>query len=120
MRVRSWHRHSPLLLLGVLDAGRVVVAAISLNNAAREGARYAAVHLYDGTCTSTNCQTEAQTIVSNVSLGTDTTQIGITVSVTPGNVVGVALSYPFHSLSPMISSTLGTMVVTANSTMLAR
>jgi Flp pilus assembly protein TadG len=109
-----------LLILGVLDAGRGVVAVVSLNNAAREGARYAAMHVYDGTCASSNCQTEAGTIISNVSLGVDPTEIGVTVSLTAGNIVGVALSYPFHSISPLMSSTLGIVTVTANSTMLAR
>ncbi len=109
-----------LLILGVLDAGRVVIAAVSLNNAAREGARYAAMHVYDGTCATANCQTEAHTIISDVSLGVDPTEIGVTVSLSTGNIVGVALSYPFHSISPLISSTLGTVTVTANSTMLAR
>jgi Flp pilus assembly protein TadG len=109
------------LILGVLDAGRVVVAATSLNNAAREGARYAATHVYDGTCTSANCQVETKAIITDVSLGVDPQEIGITVSLTPGNSsVTVALSYPFHSISPLISSTIGAVTVTANSTMLAR
>jgi Flp pilus assembly protein TadG len=109
-----------MLILGVLDAGRVVVANVSLNNAAREGARYAAMHVYDGTCGSANCQTEARTIVNNVSLGVDSTDIGMTVSLSPSNIVAVALSYPFHAISPLIGATLGTVNVTANSTMLAR
>ncbi len=114
-----------LLILGVLDAGRVVIAAVSLNNAAREGARYAALHVYDGTCSnaSANCLVEVRGIVANVALGVDTTQLRpFTVSVTgtPPSIVRVALSYPFAAISPLIGSAVGDVNVTASSSMLAR
>ena len=109
-----------LIILGVLDTGRAVVAAASLNNAAAEGARYVAMHAYDGSCSSLNCQSEAETIVGNAAVGVMTADIGIIVSVAPSNIVTVGLSYPFHSITPVISSTLGIITLTANSTMLAR
>ena len=108
-----------LLILGVVDAGRGVVAAISLNNAAREGARYVAVHLNDGTCGSVGCQSEAQTIVDNTAQGIDTSQISFTLS-TSGGIVSLALTCPFQPVSPMIEATFGRPTLVASTTMRAR
>ena len=109
-----------IIILGVLDTGRAVVASASLNNAAAEAARYVAMHAYDGSCSSANCQSEAEVIVGNAAVGVTTTEIGVAVSVAPSNIVTVGLSYPFHSITPAISATLGIITLNANSTMLAR
>ena len=108
-----------LLILGVLDAGRGVIAAVSINNAAREGARYAALHLHDGTCSSLNCQTEAHAVVSNSALGIDISQLQFVESVTPGGVINLVLTYPFAAAAPIIGSALGSTTLTATSSMLS-
>jgi len=105
-----------LLLLGVVDAGRGVVAANSLSNAAREGARYLAVHLNEGTCVSPNCQVEVQTVLTETAQAVDSSQIQTDVSVMQG-IANLTLSYPFQPVSPFISSVFGSPTLTASSHM---
>src|ERR1700730_16832060 len=96
-----------LLILGVLDAGRGVIAAVSINNAAREGARYAALHSHDGTCSSPCCQTEARTVVTSTVPGIDASQLQVTQTATAGcGVINLVLTYPFVAAAPLIGSAL--------------
>ena len=108
-----------LLLLGILDAGRAVVAAVSIDNAAREGARYIAVHFNDGTCASPNCQTEARQVVLNSALALDSGQLTSTVTIAGGSA-SILLSYPFQPVAPLITSVFGTPVLTTTSSMRIR
>ena len=109
-----------MLLLGVFDAGRGVVAAISIDNATRDATRFAAVHLRDGTCASPNCQTEAQMLVVNTALGIDSSLLHTTVTVGSGNVVNLVTTYPITAVSPIVGSALGSVTLTATSSMLSR
>jgi Flp pilus assembly protein TadG len=108
-----------LLLLGILDAGRAVVAATSIGNAAREGARYVAVHLNEGTCSSSNCQVEAQAAAVGAALGLDSGQMTVTVTVSQG-IASVGITYPFHPVAPIVSSVFGTPTLSTTSSMRVR
>jgi Flp pilus assembly protein TadG len=104
-----------LLILGIVDAGRAVVAAISLANAAREGARYAALHWRDATWSS-----QASTVITNTALGLDTNRLTIvSLSVDQqAQLATVQLGYAFTAAAPLVGNALGPINLTASSSML--
>ena len=106
-----------LLILGVVDAGRGAVAATSLSNGAQEGARYAAIHWRDATW-----QADTQTTIVNETLGLDSSQLQFppsTIALNSG-VVSVQLVYTFQPATPLITSIMGPVVLTANASMTAQ
>jgi Flp pilus assembly protein TadG len=94
-----------LLVLGTFDLARAFVAYTVVSNAAREAARYGAVHASDP-----NWQTQATQAGLNLAVGIDTSALQLTPatqlrgSLTYINVTG---SYRFQSLTPMVGALLG-------------
>ena len=131
-----------LLIFGVLDAGRAVVAAIALSNAATISARYAAVNCGGSlsACIQSlqapvlpvsvnTCAAESQPVlasvcgtISSAALGTDTSQIiltALTVDSSDGSTsVRLVLVYPFQAAVPLVASALGALTLTASASTL--
>jgi hypothetical protein len=91
-----------LIILGIFDFGRAIYASSAVHNAAREGARYGAVH---------PCDTSGIVAVAqNMSVG-----LGGGVSVTPvieysggvGQRIRVQVVYRFRAVTPLVGSFLG-------------
>ena len=108
-----------LLILGVVDAGRGVVAATSLSNGAREGARYGAIHWRDSLTDPNAWQANVETLIRNETLGLDSSHIVFnTVSVDQAaGVVRVQLSYSFQAAAPLVNSIMGSVTLAANASM---
>jgi len=95
----------PLLLIiivGVFDLGRAFFALITINNAAREGARYATLHLDE---TVANIQTVAANEAQGSGLIVMTSDVfvscpddGVAFPCNPGTAVRVTVRYTFRSL----------------------
>ena len=68
-----------LLLCGIIDFGWLYFNQLTLNHAAREGARYAAIHY---TTYSDDWKTEAEQLMLNSAAGAETPRVQV-VSVTP-------------------------------------
>jgi hypothetical protein len=104
-----------LLLFAIIDFGRYVYYVQVLNNAAREGARYAIVHGSKGIPT-TGPSPNDPAITSVVRsyavgvIGSGTYIVGSTwgdpsnptPSNTRGQIVHVSVTYDFHSLIPIV------------------
>jgi Flp pilus assembly protein TadG len=116
-----------IVLLGVVEMGRMVLVYTSIANAARAGARYAIVHGGDRTgpgATGVNAASgpgspctcsQIQTVVKNfASAGLlDTTKLTITVNYpnstnTAGSLVSVKVTYPYDPFVNYFSSILNT------------
>jgi Flp pilus assembly protein TadG len=112
-----------IVLLGVVEMGRMVLVYTTVANAARAGARYAIVHGADQTVSSSGpgnpCTcTQVHTVVKNfASAGLVNTGL-LTISVnypdstnTPGSRVSVTVAYPYDPLvkyfSSLLNQTLG-------------
>ncbi len=109
---------SPLflfLIFGVIDFGRYVYYVQILNNAAREGARYAIVHGSNsldptGPTSSDPSGTAVKTVVRQYAVGVigDSSVLAVTPTWNPstlngrGTEVTVRVSYPFHSVIPVV------------------
>jgi len=113
-----------VVLLGIVEMGRLVLVYTSVANASRAGARYAIVH--GGTRTGSGVTgpsgpgntSQVETTVKNfASVGLlDTSRLTITVgypngSNTPGSLVSVTVTYPYDPFisyfSSILSPTLG-------------
>jgi Flp pilus assembly protein TadG len=111
-----------IVLLGIVEMGRMVLVYTSVANAARVGARYAIVHGADRTGTGvdgpsgTGSTTQVETVVKNFARAglLDTTKLTITVTYPngngPGKKVDVTVTYPYDPLVPYYSSLLGKTV----------
>jgi Flp pilus assembly protein TadG len=107
-----------IVLLGVVEMGRMVLVYTTLANAARAGARYAIVHGADQTVSPSGpgnpCTcTQVQTVVKNfASAGlVNTSLLTITVnypdnSNNAGSRVTVSVSYPYDPLVKFFNSLL--------------
>ena len=92
-----------LLLIGILDLGRAVMLTNELDNAAREGTRYAIVHGKNGGNASVG---QIQTVVQRFTTGATNS---VTVSVTWPDAEGNARGHPVTvdvnaSFTPMLSA----------------
>ena len=113
-----------LLLLGVVEMGRMVLVYTTVANAARAGARYAIVHGGDRTGTGADGPsgpgnvTQVQTVVKNFASAGLLTTSNLNISVTypngantAGSPVSVTVTYPYDPLvtffNPLLSNTLG-------------
>ena len=111
-----------IVLLGVVEMGRMVLVYTTIANAAREGARYAIVHGADQTvspsgpgdpCTCPDVQTVVKYFASAGLV--DTSKLTITVSYpngnTAGSLVSVKVTYPYdpfvNYFSSILNQTLG-------------
>lgn len=86
-----------LILLGVLDLGRVYFATMTVTNAAREGARYGAANPCSSSCTAitTRAQNEAYGSIINpaqLNVATPTFPQGCAI----GNPIQVTVTYNFQ------------------------
>jgi Flp pilus assembly protein TadG len=109
-----------MLLLGVVEMGRMVLVYTTIANAARVGARYAIVHGGERTGTGVDAPsgpgstTQVQTVVADFAgAGLVNTANVITVVTYPdatnvaGSRVAVTVTYPFDPLIPFFQSLLG-------------
>jgi Flp pilus assembly protein TadG len=107
-----------VLVAGVLDAGRGVLAATSLNGAVREAARYAAVHY-----PMTGWDSGASARASATAVGLTAADLTVTVStvVQSGDTyVSVSGSYEFRAVAPGVTAIAGTIPLRAGARMLAK
>ena len=120
-----------LLLFGIIDISRVVFAANSLNNGAREGARFASVGNPPPECAGMTRQVCAQTVATNRSWGVDRSQLTVTVTcnrVDPAggglmsppppvtdcrtnDLIEVRTQAPFRLVTPIIAQVLGPLTL---------
>ncbi len=99
-----------MLLLGVVEIGRLVLVYTTVANAARAGARYAIVHGSDALASASDVQgvvtsflgaapmnTAASGLSINVTCSVDGTTFAActTTNAHPGNFVSVSVSYPY-------------------------
>ena len=112
-----------IVLLGVVEMGRMVLVYTTIANAAREGARYAIVHGADQTaspsgpgnpCTCPDVQTVVKNFASAGLLNTDSLTITVSYpdgSNTAGSHVSVKVTYPYdpfvNYFSSILNQTLG-------------
>ncbi len=92
-----------LILLGIIDLGRVFNAYIVITNAAREGARYGALYPSDTAGIQAHAIAEAQG--SGIVLTSGNIQVSS--GITPGTAKTVLVSHPFSAVSTLISSFWG-------------
>ena len=106
-----------MLILGIVDAGRGAVASASLSNGAQEGARYGAIHWRDATW-----QADTYSTILNATLGLDSSQIQFPPSsvTLQSGVVNVQLVYTFQVATPLLSSIIGPLTLTAKASMAAQ
>ncbi|HVJ07455.1 MAG TPA: TadE/TadG family type IV pilus assembly protein [Acidisarcina sp.] len=115
-----------VVLLSIVEMGRMVLVYTTVANAARAGARYAIVHGGERTGSGVNgpsgpgSTTQVETVVKNfASAGLlDTSRLTITVSYpdstnTAGSSVTVKVTYPYDPLvsffNTMLSTTMGSI-----------
>ena len=90
-----------LLTVGILDIGRVMMTATTLESVARDAARYAGLHGSDSTTPAT--QSSVQSYAEGQAVGIDSTTLNVAVtweggSNSSGSSVTVALTYDFDLL----------------------
>lgn len=104
-----------LILVGVLDLGRLYMGYVALTNAAREGARYAIDHPTD----TTGIQNQAVAEINGTGLP-HLTASNISVSsggTDSGNPITVTVSYPFPLVTPFLFAGLQTVSINTSATM---
>jgi Flp pilus assembly protein TadG len=154
LRIAPWHGRSGqglvefalvipvflLLLFGIIDIGRAVFAYTAVANAAREGARVAAVNQLD-VPSKTTCnlnmpiedvnaprwQAKPCAAKSAVSLGVQPSSVVVGYSAAPGSpgscsptlhtgcIVSVTVSAPWSPVTPIISSIIGGLTLSSTS-----
>jgi Flp pilus assembly protein TadG len=90
-----------LFIMIIFDLGRVAYLYSTIQNAAREGARYASIH--HQTATSTEISAAARQLTT----GLDPDLLTITTSYPTTEIVQVAVSYQFNTATPIIARVLG-------------
>jgi hypothetical protein len=88
-----------LIVLAILDFGRVVYASHVVANCACEGARFGKVHPSD--------TAGIITVARDRGIGLDRTQITATVSYPTDTTIRVDVQYTFRLITPLIASVLG-------------
>lgn len=98
-----------MLLLGVFEIGRMILAYTTVANAARAGARYAIVHGTDNLASTDDIKTvvknflstapvDTSTVTTDVSYPGDPRKTGSTNCTNPGCVVVVTATYPYQPI----------------------
>jgi Flp pilus assembly protein TadG len=103
-----------LILIGILDLGRITATYVVLTNAAREGARYGASHPTDASGITARARAEVTgTLVAPA-------QISVTFSCNPscvpGNPLQVQATYPFSFITTSLFAGLSTINISTNAT----
>lgn len=95
-----------LILLVILDLGRITYTYSVVQNAAREGARYGAVH--------PNNWTGIQTAVNRLAIGVQTSppQVVVYEDSLQMKTIRVCVLADFHAITPVIATILGTDPIT--------
>ena len=95
-----------VMLFGIMDAGRMMLAWNSVSYAAREATRYAIVHGSSSGNSATT--TDLTNIAKNSSVGLDPTKMTVTATWSPdhgpGSLVTVQVQYDFQSIAPYVPS----------------
>jgi Flp pilus assembly protein TadG len=104
-----------LILIGIIEFSRAFNAQLSLNQAAREGARYMAIHNNAG---------DAATAAANAAGRLAPTSVSTTFSVTGGGTtcaagkqVTATTSYSLTTMTGFLDAFTGTIVMTGKGTM---
>lgn len=92
-----------LILVGIMDLGRVFYAQIVITNAAREGARYGSMYPMDIAGIKARAIAEAQG--AGIQISPNDVQVSGTV--TPGEPLTVTVTYRFAAITTLISSFWG-------------
>jgi Flp pilus assembly protein TadG len=98
-----------MLLLAVVEFGRMVLAYSTVNNAARVGLRFAMVHGSDNLATSTQVQTIVNNYLTAAAIDTSTATVTLSYPAyagtscaanakRPGCPVEVQVSYPYQTM----------------------
>lgn len=89
-----------LLTFGIIDVGRMMWTASTLDHAAREGARYATVH--GAQSAQPTSEAEVQAFVADRAIGVDPANLSVTVAWSPnsnpGGTVTITVGYQYNSL----------------------
>ena len=110
-----------VLIVGLVEASRMVWAYTTLAHAARRGTRYVMVH--NGRNPATNAQIEA--VVKNYTIGLDNAKVTVTPTYedagrSGGSTASVAVSYPFRFFaSPLVFKQNGVTLTATSRTTLA-
>lgn len=105
-----------MLLIGVIEMGRLVLVYTTVCNAARIGVRYAMVHGSDNSATTTQIQSVVNSYLSVAAINTSNATVTVAYPSTsptsctdPGCPVQVTVSYPYQPMTSYfpISVTLG-------------
>lgn len=91
-----------LIVLGVFDFGRAIYGYSALHNAAREGARYGAIH----PCDAAGITNMAQQMAVGLGEGVTVTPAIEYVGAVPERI-RVRVSYQFNTVTPLIGNFLG-------------
>ena len=98
-----------LMTLGVVDGARLFAAHITLTNAAREGAVYAAQHSAAG-------QAEVKAHIAAETADLSQSNLTVSAPVRTVSSVTVTVSYPFDLITPLIGAIWGDPVILSAST----
>jgi len=85
-----------LLIFGIVDFGRAVFARNAVASAAREGARYAALH---PEASESDVAAHAKALLG--AIDTDAVDVDVSVNSTTGEVL-VEVTYAYHAITPLI------------------
>lgn len=96
-----------LLLVAILDLGRMFYSYEALANAAREGARYYALHPGEVAATEERVRAELDGRVSPVTITVACPESGSCANLNPGQEVRVTVSWAFTPITPLISAISG-------------
>jgi len=116
-----------MMVMGVVDLGRVFYTYEALANASREGARYCALHAHDlyasnqSSATSSRVLDEVNGTVANVSVfGSAVGQPACDTAISSGSLVTVSAQATFTPITPIIANLFpgGTITITASASMM--
>ena len=93
-----------VMVFGIMDWGRMMLANNFVSYAAREATRYASVH---GTASGHSCtSTDLTNLVNGAAVGLDTSKITVTPTWSPnhnaGSTVSVTVQYAFTPIAPYV------------------
>lgn len=92
-----------LILVGIMDLGRVFYAQIVITNAAREGARYGSMYPMDIAGIKARAIAEAQ----GTGIQIDPDHVQVSGTATPGEPLTVTVTYRFAAITTLIGGLWG-------------
>jgi len=103
-----------LLIMGIVEFGRILNSYLIITNASREGARYASIQSTDS---------EIQAVVSNLTVTLDQQDLNVVITPTASNRVSgssatIRIDYQINIITPIISNIVpNPFGITAQTTM---